>query len=176
MFVFCSDKAMLASHQAVSLDFLHGIPCAWSHACCDGSWDHLWDAYKTCKYVSPLGDRSNNSFKKQEHIYPPSISKMDLPHQQCKTAPQLFGFLCEDLTTCLPPSLLCDGKLDCSHGEDESATYCGQLPSSLPQNLIFKCPNRKTWTYVDKVCDARNDCGDCSDESVLQCPVFRLEL
>ncbi|KAI5144357.1 Low-Density Lipoprotein Receptor Class A Domain-Containing Protein 1 [Manis pentadactyla] len=95
------------------------------------------------------------------------IKPANLPHQQCKTAPQQFGFLCEDLTTCLPPSLLCDGKLDCSHGEDESATYCGQLPSSLPQNLIFKCPNQKTWTYVDKVCDTRNDCGDCSDESEL---------
>uniref|UniRef100_A0A8I3WI00 LDLRAD1-like C-terminal domain-containing protein n=1 Tax=Callithrix jacchus TaxID=9483 RepID=A0A8I3WI00_CALJA len=46
----------------------------------------------------------------------------------------------------------------------------GQMPNSLPQNLIFKCPNQKTWTYVDKVCDTRNDCGDCSDESVLQCP------
>lgn len=41
----------------------------------------------------------------------------------------------------------------------------GQMPSSLPQNLIFKCPNQETWTYVDKVCDTRNDCGDCSDES-----------
>ncbi|KAM5257521.1 low-density lipoprotein receptor class A domain-containing protein 1-like isoform 1-T1 [Hipposideros larvatus] len=94
----------------------------------------------------------------------------NLPYRRCKTASQQLGFLCEDLTTCLPPSLLCNGKLDCSHGEDESAIYCGQMPSSLPQNLIFKCPNQKTWTYVDKVCDTRNDCGDCSDESVLQCP------
>ncbi|XP_074184937.1 low-density lipoprotein receptor class A domain-containing protein 1 isoform X3 [Rhinolophus sinicus] len=91
----------------------------------------------------------------------------NLPHRQCKTASQQLGFLCEDLTTCLPPSLLCNSKPDCTHGEDESATYCGQMPSSLPQNLIFKCPNQKTWTYVDKVCDTRNDCGDCSDESEL---------
>ncbi|KAM5331719.1 low-density lipoprotein receptor class A domain-containing protein 1-like isoform 2-T2 [Glossophaga mutica] len=87
------------------------------------------------------------------------------PYRQCKTASQHLGFLCEDLATCLPPSLLCDGTLDCSRGEDESAAYCGQVPSSLPQNLIFKCPNQKTWTYVDKVCDMKNDCGDCSDES-----------
>ncbi|KAM5331720.1 low-density lipoprotein receptor class A domain-containing protein 1-like isoform 3-T3 [Glossophaga mutica] len=96
--------------------------------------------------------------------------KKDWPYRQCKTASQHLGFLCEDLATCLPPSLLCDGTLDCSRGEDESAAYCGQVPSSLPQNLIFKCPNQKTWTYVDKVCDMKNDCGDCSDESVLQCP------
>uniref|UniRef100_A0A8C0ZMA9 LDLRAD1-like C-terminal domain-containing protein n=1 Tax=Castor canadensis TaxID=51338 RepID=A0A8C0ZMA9_CASCN len=90
-------------------------------------------------------------------------------YHQCKMASQQLGFLCEDLTTCLPPSLLCNGKVDCSYGEDESATYCGQMPNSLPQNLIFKCLNQKTWTYVDKVCDTRNDCGDCSDQSVLQC-------
>lgn len=41
----------------------------------------------------------------------------------------------------------------------------GQMPNSLPQNLIFKCPNQQTWIYVDRVCDTRNDCGDCSDES-----------
>lgn len=41
----------------------------------------------------------------------------------------------------------------------------GQVPNSLPQNLIFKCAGQKTWVYVDRVCDRRNDCGDCSDES-----------
>ncbi|KAM9097011.1 low-density lipoprotein receptor class A domain-containing protein 1-like [Sarcophilus harrisii] len=92
-------------------------------------------------------------------------------YRQCQTASKQLGFLCDDLTTCLPPSLLCNRKLDCSHGEDESTAYCGQMPSSLPQNLLFKCPNQKSWTYIDKVCDMRNDCGDCSDESGLQCPI-----
>ncbi|KAM7320968.1 hypothetical protein ACRRTK_020221 [Alexandromys fortis] len=91
-------------------------------------------------------------------------------YHQCKTASQQPGFLCEDRTTCLLPSLLCDGKMDCSDGGDESAAYCGQVPNSLPQNLIFKCAGQKTWVYVDRVCDMRNDCGDCSDESVSQCP------
>ncbi|XP_050009769.1 low-density lipoprotein receptor class A domain-containing protein 1-like [Alexandromys fortis] len=86
-------------------------------------------------------------------------------YHQCKTASQQPGFLCEDRTTCLLPSLLCDGKMDCSDGGDESAAYCGQVPNSLPQNLIFKCAGQKTWVYVDRVCDMRNDCGDCSDES-----------
>nr|XP_015859720.1 low-density lipoprotein receptor class A domain-containing protein 1-like [Peromyscus maniculatus bairdii] len=94
----------------------------------------------------------------------------DRTYHPCRTASQHPGFLCEDRTTCLLPSLLCDGKMDCEDGGDESAAYCGQMPSSLPQNLIFKCPNRKTWIYVDRVCDIRNDCGDCSDESVSQCP------
>nr|XP_048297496.1 low-density lipoprotein receptor class A domain-containing protein 1-like [Myodes glareolus] len=91
-------------------------------------------------------------------------------YHQCETASQQPGFLCGDRTTCLLPSLLCDGKMDCSDGRDESATYCGQVPNSLPQNLIFKCAGQKTWVYVDRVCDMRNDCGDCSDESVSQCP------
>ncbi|TEA36272.1 hypothetical protein DBR06_SOUSAS18910041, partial [Sousa chinensis] len=98
-----------------------------------------------------------------------SYKSSNLSYRLFKTASQRLGFLCEDRSTCLPPSLLCNGRLDCSHGEDESATYC-QTPSSLSQNLIFKCPNQKTWTYVDKVCDTRNDCEDCSDESVSQCP------
>lgn len=68
---------MLASHEAVSLDFLHGFSCAQSDGCCDQSWDHLWDTCKTCKYVSSLGDGSvNNSLNQQEYIYPPCISKM----------------------------------------------------------------------------------------------------
>ncbi|XP_068941067.1 low-density lipoprotein receptor class A domain-containing protein 1-like isoform X3 [Petaurus breviceps papuanus] len=91
-------------------------------------------------------------------------------YRQCQTASKQLGFLCDDLTTCLPPSLLCNRQLDCNHGEDESTAYCGQMPSSLPQNLLFQCPNQKSWTYIDKVCDLRNDCGDCSDESDLQCP------
>uniref|UniRef100_A0A8C6RLX9 Predicted gene 21976 n=1 Tax=Nannospalax galili TaxID=1026970 RepID=A0A8C6RLX9_NANGA len=94
----------------------------------------------------------------------------NLPYHQCTTASGHPGFLCEDLMTCLPPSLLCNSRVDCSHGEDESPVYCGQMPNSLPQNLIFKCPNQQTWTYVDRTCDTRNDCGDCSDESVSQCP------
>lgn len=48
---------------------------------------------------------------------------------------------------------------------NNAIVYIGQMPSSLPQNLIFMFPNQKTWTYMDKVCDTRNDCGDCSDES-----------
>ncbi|KAM8812053.1 uncharacterized protein V5649_011992 isoform 2-T2 [Rhynchonycteris naso] len=95
------------------------------------------------------------------------------PSRQCETASQHVGFLCEDLTTCLPPSLLCNGKLDCRGGEDESAAYCAQMPGSLPQNLIFKCPNQKTWTYVDKFYSARSvQAGDVILFSLLTVPAF----
>eukprot|EP00073_Rattus_norvegicus_P044534 XP_017446664.1 PREDICTED: low-density lipoprotein receptor class A domain-containing protein 1-like [Rattus norvegicus] len=48
-------------------------------------------------------------------------------YHQCLTTSQQPGFLCEDHTTCLPPSLLCDGKVDCQDGDDESDTYCGEV-------------------------------------------------
>ncbi|XP_069075241.1 low-density lipoprotein receptor class A domain-containing protein 1-like [Pleurodeles waltl] len=91
-------------------------------------------------------------------------------NRQCKTASNKSGFLCDDRTTCLSAASVCNRKLDCSGGEDESNEYCGKLPSSLPSGLVFNCANKRSWTYIDKVCDTRNDCGDCSDESELQCP------
>ncbi|XP_064413481.1 low-density lipoprotein receptor class A domain-containing protein 1-like [Latimeria chalumnae] len=92
-------------------------------------------------------------------------------NRQCKTAEDKTGFLCDDRTTCITSSKVCDGRGNCIHGEDESNLYCGDLPNSLPENLHFTCADKRTWTYTDRVCNSKNDCGDCSDESVLQCPV-----
>ncbi|XP_075447887.1 low-density lipoprotein receptor class A domain-containing protein 1-like [Ascaphus truei] len=91
--------------------------------------------------------------------------------RQCKTASNKIGFLCDDRATCIAASALCDGKVDCVYGEDESSQYCGNLPNSLPENLVFRCTNKRSWTYIDNICNSRNDCGDCSDESALRCPV-----
>ncbi|XP_063312844.1 low-density lipoprotein receptor class A domain-containing protein 1-like [Pelobates fuscus] len=91
--------------------------------------------------------------------------------RHCKTTMNATGFLCDNRLTCVTASVLCDGKVDCSNGEDESTHYCGNLPNSLPENLVFRCANKRTWTYIDKLCDKRNDCGDCSDESALRCPL-----
>ncbi|XP_072269897.1 low-density lipoprotein receptor class A domain-containing protein 1-like [Pyxicephalus adspersus] len=90
--------------------------------------------------------------------------------RECRTSLGRAGFLCNDRTTCIGASALCDGQVDCSNGEDESRTYCSNLPNQLPEGMIFRCANRKMWTYSDKVCDNKNDCGDCSDESALRCP------
>ncbi|KAM8960828.1 low-density lipoprotein receptor class A domain-containing protein 1-like [Pelodytes ibericus] len=91
--------------------------------------------------------------------------------RQCKTASNSTGFLCDNRLTCIAASALCDGRVDCADGEDESSHYCGNLPYSLPGSLVFTCANKRSWTFIDKVCDQRNDCGDCSDESALRCPV-----
>ncbi|XP_063819945.1 low-density lipoprotein receptor class A domain-containing protein 1-like isoform X2 [Pseudophryne corroboree] len=95
----------------------------------------------------------------------------DLYTRECKTSSGKSGFLCDDRATCIGASALCDGKVDCGNGEDESRRYCGNLPNSLPEGLVYKCANSRSWTYMDKLCDNRNDCGDCSDESATRCPL-----
>uniref|UniRef100_A0A8C4T224 LDLRAD1-like C-terminal domain-containing protein n=1 Tax=Erpetoichthys calabaricus TaxID=27687 RepID=A0A8C4T224_ERPCA len=87
----------------------------------------------------------------------------------CSLQSNSSGFLCDDRTTCLTASRICDGKVDCHNGEDESKLYCGNLPHSLPSDLVFMCANKISWTYIDNVCDAKNDCGDCSDETTKKC-------
>uniref|UniRef100_A0A4W3HU04 LDLRAD1-like C-terminal domain-containing protein n=1 Tax=Callorhinchus milii TaxID=7868 RepID=A0A4W3HU04_CALMI len=90
--------------------------------------------------------------------------------RQCKTTSDRNGFLCDDRTTCLMSTQICNGKVDCSNGEDEANLYCDNLPMSLPKNLVFLCSDQKSWTYIDKKCNGKNDCGDCSDESGNICP------
>ncbi|XP_060689989.1 low-density lipoprotein receptor class A domain-containing protein 1-like [Hemiscyllium ocellatum] len=98
------------------------------------------------------------------------IPPNQLTTRLCKTTSNTTGFLCDDHKTCIMSTQMCNGKVDCSNGEDESNLYCGDLPNSLPRHLVFMCDNQKSWTYMDKMCDGRNHCGDCSDESELLCP------
>ncbi|XP_068117566.1 low-density lipoprotein receptor class A domain-containing protein 1-like [Hyperolius riggenbachi] len=90
--------------------------------------------------------------------------------RECKTSSGTTGFLCDDRTTCIAASSLCDGQVNCANGEDEAKRYCRNLPNNLPEGLLFRCSNRRMWTYIDRLCDGKNDCGDCSDEQVPRCP------
>lgn len=45
--------------------------------------------------------------------------------RECKASSGQTGFLCDDRSTCIAASALCDGKVDCGNGEDESRRYCG---------------------------------------------------
>ncbi|XP_051875372.1 low-density lipoprotein receptor class A domain-containing protein 1-like [Pristis pectinata] len=90
--------------------------------------------------------------------------------RQCKTTSDSVGFLCDDRSTCIISTQMCNGRVDCSNGEDESDLYCEDLPKSLPKHLVSMCGNQKTWIYIDEKCDGKNHCGDCSDESELHCP------
>ncbi|XP_073511137.1 low-density lipoprotein receptor class A domain-containing protein 1-like isoform X1 [Phyllobates terribilis] len=103
-------------------------------------------------------------------IYGIPKNQTDYITRECRTLSGQTGFLCDDRTTCIVASAVCDGKVDCANGEDESAKYCGNAPNSLPEGLVFQCANKKSWTYIDKLCDNNNDCGDCSDETAARCP------
>ncbi|XP_063795702.1 low-density lipoprotein receptor class A domain-containing protein 1 [Pseudophryne corroboree] len=83
----------------------------------------------------------------------------------CVTSGNYTGFLCDDRTTCLLPSQVCNSASNCGNGEDESTSLCSNLPDNLPGYLIFRCGNPKNWIYSNLKCNGFNNCGDCSDES-----------
>uniref|UniRef100_UPI00398F09A0 low-density lipoprotein receptor class A domain-containing protein 1-like isoform X2 n=1 Tax=Pristiophorus japonicus TaxID=55135 RepID=UPI00398F09A0 len=85
--------------------------------------------------------------------------------RQCKTTSDTDGFLCDDRRTCITSTQMCNGKVDCSNGEDESNLYCE-----------FQCPACSGWRcatvfFSDCDCipksrcnDNIQDCNDLSDE------------
>ncbi|XP_070642597.1 low-density lipoprotein receptor class A domain-containing protein 1 isoform X1 [Bos indicus] len=108
--------------------------------------------------------------------------------QACVTQTNRTGFLCDDRSSCIPASSVCDGVRACAHGEDEEEALClggnflevkelepglaGAVPQSLPGFLVAHCGDPASWIYSDQMCDGINNCGDCSDElsPVTTCP------
>ncbi|XP_070224095.1 low-density lipoprotein receptor class A domain-containing protein 1 isoform X2 [Bos mutus] len=108
--------------------------------------------------------------------------------QACVTQTNRTGFLCNDRSSCIPASSVCDGVRACAHGEDEEEALClgrnflevkelepglaGAVPQSLPGFLVAHCGDPASWIYSDQMCDGINNCGDCSDElsPVTTCP------
>ncbi|XP_051785522.1 low-density lipoprotein receptor class A domain-containing protein 1-like isoform X2 [Erpetoichthys calabaricus] len=113
--------------------------------------------------------RATSRWGSEVSLAPRQYKEKGLYTRTCSLQSNSSGFLCDDRTTCLTASRICDGKVDCHNGEDESKLYCGNLPHSLPSDLVFMCANKISWTYIDNVCDAKNDCGDCSDETTKKC-------
>ncbi|XP_019812985.2 low-density lipoprotein receptor class A domain-containing protein 1 isoform X8 [Bos indicus] len=92
--------------------------------------------------------------------------------QACVTQTNRTGFLCDDRSSCIPASSVCDGVRACAHGEDEEEALCRAVPQSLPGFLVAHCGDPASWIYSDQMCDGINNCGDCSDElsPVTTCP------
>ncbi|XP_043317178.1 low-density lipoprotein receptor class A domain-containing protein 1 isoform X2 [Cervus canadensis] len=84
--------------------------------------------------------------------------------QACVTQMNRTGFLCNDRSSCIPASRVCDGVRTCAHGEDEEEALCRAVPQSLPGFLVAHCGDPASWIYSDQMCDGINNCGDCSDE------------
>nr|XP_019598328.1 PREDICTED: low-density lipoprotein receptor class A domain-containing protein 1 isoform X2 [Rhinolophus sinicus] len=92
--------------------------------------------------------------------YPPRVPGA----QACVTLTNRTGFLCQDGSSCISASGVCDGIRTCSHGEDEAEALCRDVPQSLPSFLVARCGDPASWIYSDQKCDGTNNCGDCSDE------------
>ncbi|XP_043941418.1 low-density lipoprotein receptor class A domain-containing protein 1 [Protopterus annectens] len=86
-------------------------------------------------------------------------------NRYCAASSNQAGFLCDDRTTCIEASELCNRIKNCLNGEDEDADICSNAPNNLPGYLIFRCADPRFWIFIDKKCNGINDCGDCSDES-----------
>lgn len=58
--------------------------------------------------------------------------------QACVTQTNRTGFLCNDRSSCIPASSVCDGVRACAHGEDEEEALCREY---LRQGPLGVAPN-----------------------------------
>ncbi|XP_073731567.1 low-density lipoprotein receptor class A domain-containing protein 1 isoform X2 [Misgurnus anguillicaudatus] len=79
--------------------------------------------------------------------------------RDCRTPKNGSGFLCDDRVTCIPPSDLCNGALNCPSGADEDQHMCSDLPNNLPNNLVFRCGNPRFWIFTDQKYSSCPSCG-----------------
>ncbi len=70
-------------------------------------------------------------------------------------------YRCNSDNTCIPERWVCDGRQDCSQGDDEFS--CGQCTDTE-----FKCESENRCVPLRWRCDGSRDCGDGSDER--ECP------
>jgi hypothetical protein len=91
------------------------------------------------------------------------------------TTPSCPQFRCYD-GRCISSIFQCDGRSDCSFGEDEYSIICGSTTVSVPistirpncANSTFRCPNGRCIPF-SWLCDGDNDCGNREDELDATC-------
>ena len=63
--------------------------------------------------------------------------------QACVTQTNRTGFLCDDRSSCIPASSVCDGVRACAHGEDEEEALCREYlcqgPLGVATNSSSPC-------------------------------------
>lgn len=73
---------------------------------------------------------------------------------------------CIETNTSIKNTSLCDNKIDCLHGSDESAVLCKRVEPQY--EILFQCANGFLISDQGK-CDGKYNCTDRSDESVNLC-------
>ncbi len=149
--VFNGDETLLFSmiqnHSSFACTMKYQIPCRHGHSRC-------YNISEICKFA--LNEHNHLvSCRTGEHL------------GQCKAAECSMMFKCPN-SYCIPQQYICDGKLDCPSGSDESASHlCG--PQRHCQ-CLFKCQKIQICIHIIRVCDGKDDCptGDDEDLCVLK--------
>lgn len=78
-------------------------------------------------------------------------------------------FLCKDHRSCVPKSLVCDGRSHCYDGSDETscpsvALHTDQIRGPKCRRVSRLCRDGTECVLFSHVCDGERDCRDGSDE------------
>lgn len=78
-------------------------------------------------------------------------------------------FLCKDHRSCVPKSLVCDGRSHCYDGSDETscpsvALHTDQIRGPRCRRVSRLCRDGTECVLFSHVCDGERDCRDGSDE------------
>ncbi|KRT81424.1 EGF-like domain containing protein, partial [Oryctes borbonicus] len=79
-------------------------------------------------------------------------------------------FFCGKSDACVPITVVCDGRKDCLHGDDEEECPAqGGSPSQCDHLSEFRCADGDGCVKTEVVCDMHYDCADRSDEDAELC-------
>ncbi|XP_070224100.1 low-density lipoprotein receptor class A domain-containing protein 1 isoform X7 [Bos mutus] len=86
-------------------------------SCPSSSWLPLVTGREPAEFSALPGLETGAGSQRHEQDLPPGA-------QACVTQTNRTGFLCNDRSSCIPASSVCDGVRACAHGEDEEEALC----------------------------------------------------
>ena len=115
------------------------LPCIPGHS-------HCFPLSKLCVYELQTKTTTLKHCRNGAHLY-------NCTHFQCSEY-----FKCP-LSYCIPFELICNGKWECPHGNDEINCHTFSCPN------LFKCKNQTKCIHFSKLCNMNKDCMFGDDES-----------